>query len=714
MANYFKDWIFNQLPRFHKVNDTLRDKNGDGLLKRYLRSMGMELDENFLPYIDNFTNLIDILKINDKHLPALGGILGYPPSINDDNNTYRKILAYAVAIYKIKGTLQSFQILFNLLGLEIKIFEETPKKKITYDIPVLYDKDNTYDQDCDHCSGYWIEFNSVQDPCNGPFNEVDWDAFPTLSYINNIICFLNPINAVFKGLIRNYKLCDTIALDPSDFTNFCPRPNPTVEWSVEDNVGYLHVPGVSSYVYRYRVFPSGDFAEFGGGHGTSIPTVQLTGANTANTIYEIQVANVCDDSHVSAYTTIYMLAGSGIVNGTGRDILPSAISYVKPFLAKLLTNYYLDFAFPSQVIFIRIDGINISYVGEDFANAGEMVTWLNSLNKGVWDHTGDRIFSLDNPNTVDKIQYFQDDQFVEIPFIQEGQYFTDTTAKVQTDYVWEPDFTDTLNIIKVVINRLDVAGPGSPIANTDDLITWLNSLGKGGWGPFETTKVRSQGNQNAWGEITYTLGEDPTENKRVFAISNIASSDNTLAIIQSDYQINIDFTEGIFLKRLEYIHNGSYDHTNGPGTLFMNAFDLVTWLNGQNKGLFITVGDDIVSLNNPNTIRSIVYFTPSDSSDHEVTFEQRNVKVVNPTPLGQTIVFGPGFTIHNAEVFVHLIDPGPYSSITLFIPIETNPIPIAGGTLITDGSGPYIGFMDGTNLKFMDVVLGNNFEILTS
>lgn len=185
---YFNTWFFKQLPGYFKDNDSFKDSFNEGLLERYLKIPGGELDDEVVPYIKDFLDIIDIVNCDEKFLPLIGSILGYPPAIDGNNNTYRKILSYAVAIYKIKGTKKSFEILFNMLGMDIVITELVPKKKITYDMDaVLYDETHLYDSECDHCGIYNIEYTFQ--PGFGPIS-------PTiLIYINNIINWLQPINA---------------------------------------------------------------------------------------------------------------------------------------------------------------------------------------------------------------------------------------------------------------------------------------------------------------------------------------------------------------------------------------------------------------------------------------------------------------------------------------------------------------------------------------
>ena len=217
MTFKFKDWFFRQFPDWHQEYDVNKNSLGEGTFQRYLRIFGLELDEEFIPYLENWLDIIDLQKTDDKYLPLIADILGNPPSVGD-NAVYRNILASFVAIYKVKGTKTSFKLFFNFLGLEAKIIEATPAIKITYDMPgVTYDKEPTmytYDSFCDNCSGYWIGYHSVNDTSDPFVNNVVPQE--TLDKLNNIICFLQPINAKLLGMVKTIALEDLTELNISE------------------------------------------------------------------------------------------------------------------------------------------------------------------------------------------------------------------------------------------------------------------------------------------------------------------------------------------------------------------------------------------------------------------------------------------------------------------------------------------------------------------
>ena len=220
MAFSFIGWIFNQFPYRYKDEDTNKDINGQGTFERYLKNFEEELDEEMYPNIRDFMDLFDVTKVDAKYLPYISYYLGEPPSANNDIAIYRKILAHAVEIYKIKGTKKSFQLLFNLYGLDMDLVEEVPRRKYTYDLPpsvLTYDMGITYDTTCQSCSCYWIAYRPIGEaPNQNPDISVPQEI---IDLINRIICWIQPINAKLCGIYRRWVLEDTLALTLQDDAN---------------------------------------------------------------------------------------------------------------------------------------------------------------------------------------------------------------------------------------------------------------------------------------------------------------------------------------------------------------------------------------------------------------------------------------------------------------------------------------------------------------
>jgi len=250
MATLFRDFFFSLLPSYFKDNDNYKDLNNEGLLERYLRIYGMEIDENIYPFITNFLDIIylgagntlskppvilsesgdgllesgDILVYSfpktitdDKFLQYLAYNLGSPVDVNGMAETYRKIVNYAVAIYKVKGTKKSYELLFNLLGLKVVIREDPVNSSKRYDDGLEYDTEGLqYDLGCDTCSDYLIIYydKEVGDCSHDQFTVLD----PGLvENIKNIVAFLEPINANLKDIVRGgYNFCELYPLAIED------------------------------------------------------------------------------------------------------------------------------------------------------------------------------------------------------------------------------------------------------------------------------------------------------------------------------------------------------------------------------------------------------------------------------------------------------------------------------------------------------------------
>lgn len=213
MAVIFKNWIKQRFPRYFHDSDTNKDYQGQGFLMRYLQSFGEELDEEIYPYITTFMDLFDTRYTPDKLLGHLSFVLGLPPSVDNNFTVYRRVLAYAVQIYKIKGTAKSYELLFEILGLKIKIQEERPEPQVVYDAGYFYDENpnREYDFDCATCSYYSILY---YDP-NSPLDPVPQEVLDKFSLV---ICFLEPINAKLRGYVRTLYLEDTFDLSIEDET----------------------------------------------------------------------------------------------------------------------------------------------------------------------------------------------------------------------------------------------------------------------------------------------------------------------------------------------------------------------------------------------------------------------------------------------------------------------------------------------------------------
>ena len=140
----FKAYVFTHLfPIYYKENDTYKDEEGKGILERFIDSCTGYIDDNIMPDIDNFMDLLDVEKTPElflnyfweyfDYIPYAYGVLtrGEPYT---KENVYkwlnssegfpkadtRKILKYAISLFKIRGTEDFFTVLGRFYGVRFK------------------------------------------------------------------------------------------------------------------------------------------------------------------------------------------------------------------------------------------------------------------------------------------------------------------------------------------------------------------------------------------------------------------------------------------------------------------------------------------------------------------------------------------------------------------------------------------------------------------
>lgn len=149
----FKEWVFKNLfPYYYQENDTYRDSSGKGILQRFIEVCSQYFDDDIIsddgtqPGLDNIVNLIDVDLTPELFLNYLWEFLGEIPyaygliiqgkEYNKDNlrdwlfnNTDfpqadpRKLLKYAISLYKIRGTDKFYQVIGHFYGFEIELVE---------------------------------------------------------------------------------------------------------------------------------------------------------------------------------------------------------------------------------------------------------------------------------------------------------------------------------------------------------------------------------------------------------------------------------------------------------------------------------------------------------------------------------------------------------------------------------------------------------------
>lgn len=148
-----KNFIWDSLPYYFHDRDTHTNSHTDGVLKRFLDVCSEYFDEEVKPDIDNFIDLWDVDTTSPIFLNYIWEYLGYIPyaygiittgkNFNKDELEsipsdyiredhcplpevdYRRLLKYAISLYKIRCTKQFYTILGRFYGIEIIVKDPT-------------------------------------------------------------------------------------------------------------------------------------------------------------------------------------------------------------------------------------------------------------------------------------------------------------------------------------------------------------------------------------------------------------------------------------------------------------------------------------------------------------------------------------------------------------------------------------------------------------
>lgn len=189
-----KDFIFSRLPGYFREYDTYKDSEGKGILERFIEVCSEYFDEEVISEIDNLSYLQDIDKTSPIFLNYLWEFLGYIPyayGVITTGESYskenldkwlkqslrgnlpvdtRRLLKYAISLYKIRCTKGFYDILGRFYGINFLVYDpnanihpnqsgigisSTSVWDTTYDSSRSYDVQNTnYDSigKCWECS----------------------------------------------------------------------------------------------------------------------------------------------------------------------------------------------------------------------------------------------------------------------------------------------------------------------------------------------------------------------------------------------------------------------------------------------------------------------------------------------------------------------------------------------------------------------------------
>lgn len=179
---FYSDFLKNLFPYFYYTQDSNKEidpeSTNKGTFERYLEVLGQEFDENLIPFIDNFTEILDPNLIKDGEFTMKEGqvlhlaySLGSPPNLFDNFDDYRLFLTNVVNLYKFKGTEIGYEILGKILGLSLTLginFPEVVKFDDGPDLKILdreFPRPSIYDSQCPNCYEYFLIYGLLNQPC---------------------------------------------------------------------------------------------------------------------------------------------------------------------------------------------------------------------------------------------------------------------------------------------------------------------------------------------------------------------------------------------------------------------------------------------------------------------------------------------------------------------------------------------------------------------
>lgn len=249
MAFNLKDIIFNKLFSNFDIREDINKIDGRGLNQRYNEMLGDDLDINL---VSRITNLIENTIIPNsafiRFVPYLETLLGLEKLV-DDITIRRKLLSNIISIYKVKGTLISYEILYKSLGFETVELERL-NQSFGFDSVVTFD-DNIRRYDFGKC-----------------FNCVDYDLKLTgdiqitedlVETIRKAVKIVEPIYANLNNIIYNGLNVENFIIFIDDNGDLIYETNiQTVVLNLDDN-GDLLISGASSP--RYSLADNGDYID---------------------------------------------------------------------------------------------------------------------------------------------------------------------------------------------------------------------------------------------------------------------------------------------------------------------------------------------------------------------------------------------------------------------------------------------------------------------
>lgn len=244
-----KQIIYNELYDSFDVREDINKIEGRGLNQRYNEMLAEDLDVNVVSLVNNLIdNTIIPSTAQEKFIPYLESLLGLTKLV-DSIAVRRKLLSNILSIYKVKGTLQSYEILFKSLGFS-DIALERLSKSFGFDSAVTFDDEfRRLDLGkCFNCINYDIRLEG-----NVQLTE---DLIDT---IRRAVPLVEPIYAKLNKIYYNNQDIDTFVIfidDNGDLKYSASSPN--IMLDLDEN-GDLLISGSESN--KYELAPNGDYID---------------------------------------------------------------------------------------------------------------------------------------------------------------------------------------------------------------------------------------------------------------------------------------------------------------------------------------------------------------------------------------------------------------------------------------------------------------------
>lgn len=185
--------IWNLYDEYEQLNDTLKDKDGKGLLQRFNEAVVEEYDTNVDPLVTNFVdNILNVDTIYDKFIPLLESVLGEFPTMASSFAGRRKLMKFALKLYTIKGSVRAYEVMFRLIGMDTFLLEEFPDSFGLDSTVTLDDEVRVFDNFCTPCVQYDITLTGTLPVSND-----------LISFVRRVINFNEPITARVRTVLYN-------------------------------------------------------------------------------------------------------------------------------------------------------------------------------------------------------------------------------------------------------------------------------------------------------------------------------------------------------------------------------------------------------------------------------------------------------------------------------------------------------------------------------